>query len=187
MKTEDCYQIGYVVKTHGLKGEVSVLLDVDDPYEYEEMESVFLLSNGNLIPFFIESISMNGDRAIIKFEDINDLNAASKLVKSSLLLPLDQLPSLDDDQFYFHELKGLKVVDDESGDIGTVSAIYSRPGQDLLEVQHQGAFVLIPMAEDIVYKVDKDKGTIYTRLPQGLLELYLEEQAQEPENIGDED
>ena len=65
MREEDCYQLGEVIKTHGLKGEVSVLLDVDFPEEYSELESVFLQMEGNLVPFFIDSIQIHDKRALV--------------------------------------------------------------------------------------------------------------------------
>ena len=53
MRKDECYRLGHIVKTHGLKGAVTIELDVDYPEEYDEMESVFLEQSGNLIPFFI--------------------------------------------------------------------------------------------------------------------------------------
>jgi len=52
MRKDECYQLGHIVKTHGLKGMVNIELDVDQPDEYSELESVFLEQSGNLIPFF---------------------------------------------------------------------------------------------------------------------------------------
>ena len=53
MRKDECYQLGHIVKTHGLKGMVTIDLDVDQPDEYSELESVFLEQSGNLIPFLL--------------------------------------------------------------------------------------------------------------------------------------
>ena len=55
MGFDDCYQLGNVVKTHGLRGELVIFLDVDHPELYQEMESVLVDMNGKLVPFFIET------------------------------------------------------------------------------------------------------------------------------------
>ena len=56
MKKADCYHLGYIAKLHGFKGEVSFFLDATDSSEYASLESVFVDINGQLTPFFIESI-----------------------------------------------------------------------------------------------------------------------------------
>lgn len=77
MNIDACYQLGYVIKKHGVKGEVSVLLDVDFPEEYSELESVFVEINQKLVPFFIEAIQIRDDKAVIKFEHIAVLPGCS--------------------------------------------------------------------------------------------------------------
>ena len=54
MHKDECYQLGHIIKTHGLKGMVKIELDVDDPNNYSKLESVFVEKSGNLIPFFIK-------------------------------------------------------------------------------------------------------------------------------------
>ncbi|MEM6830746.1 MAG: hypothetical protein AAF551_09530 [Bacteroidota bacterium] len=94
MKEDDCYQLGEVIKTHGLKGEVSIRLDADYPEEYKELESVFLKQEGKLVPFFIDTFHIQASNALVKFEDIDSIDQARELVKCSLFLPLSYLPEL---------------------------------------------------------------------------------------------
>ncbi len=54
MNKEACFQLGYVAKIHGIHGEVSIVLDVDNPEYYQNLESVFVEFNSRLVPFFIE-------------------------------------------------------------------------------------------------------------------------------------
>lgn len=176
MRIDDCYQLGYVTKTHGLQGEVNVFLDVDFPEAYEEMESVFLQlsGSGTLIPFFIENLRLQKDSLIIKFEDIDSLEQAETLLKAGLFLPLDQLPQLEEGQFYFHEIIGFLVEDENEGQLGTVKDVYEAGEQHLIAMNYQNHEVLIPLTDDIIIKVDKEKEVVFTRLPEGLLDVYLE-------------
>jgi 16S rRNA processing protein RimM len=171
MERDACFQLGYVSKTHGTNGQIMVQLDVDDPQHYKKLESIFLEIEGALIPFFIESQKLQGDKVIIKLEDIDSLPQAEELKGTSCYLPLHMLPVLNDDQFYYHEIIGFSVVDENRTEIGTVKEVYNLPQQDLLAVDHQGKEVLIPIVDDIVTKVNKKEKTIEVNLPEGLLDI----------------
>ena len=189
MKLDDCFELGYIVKTHGVKGQVVALFDVDYPEDYEELESVFLLMAGKLVPFFIERIEPQaGAKFIIKFEDLNTIAEAEKLKSTTLYLPLSELPELDDDQFYFHETVGYQVIDENLGELGTVKEFYEMPNQDLMAMEYQGHEILIPVADDIVLKTDKVARKIFVKLPDGLMEVYTQPtNRHEEEYDGDED
>ena len=171
MKVEDCYQVGEVIKTHGLKGETTVLLDVDAPEEYKDLESVFLLQGGNLIPFFIDTIQINGNKALIKFEEIDSIDAAAELVKTSLYLPLTLLPTLPDGGYYFHDLVGCEVFE-KNARLGLVKEVIDLSGNQLLSVMKDSDELLIPMKDEIMKKVELAAKRIEVELPDGLLDLY---------------
>ncbi|RFS14604.1 ribosome maturation factor RimM [Emticicia sp. C21] len=187
MTKEDCYLLGKITKTHGLKGELAIWLDVDYPEEYEELDSVLLEIKGELVPHFVEEIQIRPNKSIIKFEDIDTIEAASKLVNCDIYLPEDSLPELeDDDQFYYHEIIDYDVVDEIKGKLGKVLAVYTSDRQDLIAMQYEGKEVLIPIDDDIVKTVDREKKELYTNLPEGLLEIYLEDNtSQSPDDADD--
>src|SRR5688572_15248413 len=189
MKLDDCFELGYIVKTHGVKGQVVALFDVDYPEDYEELESVFLLMGGKLVPFFIDRIEPQaGAKFIIKFEDLDTLPEAEKLKSVKLFLPLSELPELDEDQFYFHETVGYQVIDENLGELGTVKEFFEMPNQDLMAMEYQGHEILIPVADNIVLKTDKVAKQIFVKLPEGLMEVYTQPtNRQEEEFDGDED
>ena len=185
MKLDDCFLLGHITKTHGTKGEVVAFFDVDFPEDYEELESVFLLTGGKLVPFFIEGISMQQKgKFIIAFEDVNTVADADKLKGVELYLPLTALPELEHDQFYFHEVIGYRVHDAEAGELGTVRDIYAMPTQDLIAMEYEGAEVLIPIMDDIVLRVDREARVLHVALPEGLLEVYTTNTA--PDDLDEE-
>jgi 16S rRNA processing protein RimM len=174
MTKNDCFQLGKITKTHGLKGEVIVWLDVDFPEEYEEMDSVFLDVKGELVPYFFEELQLKGKKSIAKFENINTFEAAQAIVNLDMYLPLDTLPDLDDDQFYYHDVIGYKVFDENSNQmLGEVKAIYEAVQQDLIAVMFEGKEILIPIADSIVLRADHTEKQIVVSLPDGLLDVYL--------------
>ncbi|MGV3589070.1 MAG: ribosome maturation factor RimM [Adhaeribacter sp.] len=173
MNIDACYHLGYIVRTHGVKGQVVAFFDVDYPEDYEELESVFLQLNGKLVPFFIDALDIqpNG-RIIIKFEDVDSIVEAEKLKNIALYLPLDQLPELDEDQFYFHEVIGYTVVDEQLGELGTIREIYEMPYQDLMAMDYQGVEVLIPVQDELILRADKAVQKLFVNLPEGLVDIY---------------
>lgn len=174
MKKEECFYLGKIVSKFSFKGEVLIKLDTDEPETYLEMESVFVEYGNNLVPFFIEKSALHKSTLLrVKFEDVNSEEDADDLLKCDLYLPLDMLPELDDDQFYFHEIIGYKVEDLHYGPVGTLTAVNDNTSQVLFEIDHQGKQVLIPMNDQFLNRVDKKAKVIYVDTPEGLIDLYL--------------
>jgi 16S rRNA processing protein RimM len=173
MQLEDYYEIGFIIKPHGLKGAVSFQLDVDDPSKYKKMESVIVKTGEQLVPFLISSLQINGNKGIMHLVDIHTIDAAEELKSCQLLLPIETLPELREDQFYYHEVIGYQVVDEAFGTLGTIQNIFSTGRQDLISMMYNEHEVLIPVADDIVLKADHNKKEVYVILPEGLLDIYL--------------
>jgi 16S rRNA processing protein RimM len=175
MNIDECYELGYVVKTHGLDGTVTVKLDVDFPEAYGDLESVFVEINKQLIPYFVDFIQIAKGKANIKFEDVDTIEQAEALKGCKLFLPLDVLPDLEEDQFYYHEITGYQVLDVNLGALGVIQHVYEMPGQDLMAMDFKGKEVLIPVSDDIIRKVDRQEKMLHVELPEGLLDIYMEE------------
>ena len=174
MQLEDCFELGYLTKTKGLRGELQAFLDVDNPAYYRNIDSVLISLDQDLVPFEIEQITIQGNHAMLKLEGIDDIDQASKLKSHKLYLPLTSLPQLKPGQFYFHDLIDYRVVDQELGELGKIGSIYNLPNNDLFSVDHQGKEVLIPIHKDLVLRVDNQEQVVHVRIPEGLLQIYLE-------------
>ena len=175
MKVDACFQLGHLTGTHGLSGEMRAYLDTDRPENYKNLESVFVLNKQDqaLIPFFIKYLKVKGDKAIIRFEDIDSIDEAKPLVGSGIFLPLEQLPALTGDKFYYHELVDWTVRDQNLGQLGKISSINLQSPQPLIVMDYQSNEVLIPFTDDIVLAIDRELEKIEVRLPDGLLDVYL--------------
>ena len=179
MDIDSCYQLGYVIKPHGLKGDISIFIDADEPKAYRNLESVLIQQDKQLVPFFISKIKVSGKKAILSLEESTGIESAQLLKGSALFLPLSALPELSEDQFYFHEIIGFMVQDKSLGEIGPVTTVYDAGPQDLLAIEHKGKEVLLPINDETVIKVDKAKMQIFVSMPDGLLDIYLSEQSDE--------
>ncbi len=172
MKIDDCYYLGYISKTQGFKGQLIIFLDVDNAAEYANLDSFLVNLNGTLTPFFIEQIQIRDKNfAQVKLEDVDDREMAITLSNNDIYLPLTELPELADDEYYLHELVGMKVNDKELGNIGMVEKVIDHTTNPLLQLLHQDEEILIPLIDEFIIKVDKAIGSIEVDLPEGLIEI----------------
>ena len=174
MRKEDCFYLGKIVTKYSFKGEVVIKLDTDEPELYTEMESVYVEFGVNLVPFFIEKSSLHkGNQLRVQFEDVYSDEEADSILKCGVYLPLDLLPKLTGDKFYFHEVIGFTVIDENYGEVGTLVHINDKAAQPLFEIDSDGKEVFIPMIDDFIKKVDRGNKIIHVTAPEGLIELYL--------------
>jgi len=177
MEKQDCYYLGKITRTNGNNGGLSIFLDVDNPAEYQQLDAVFVEIKGQLIPFFIEEIQLHTSKntAVVYFEDINDVEQASKLNGCHLYLPLASLPVLKGNKFYFHEVIGFELHDEKFGLIGPIKQVLDYPNQALFQTFYNEKEVLIPINDSFIKEVNRENKTISLILPDGLLAIYLNE------------
>ncbi len=174
MRKEDCFYLGKIVRKHSFKGEVVIKLDTDEPYLYENMESVFVLHGTNLVPFFIEkSLLQKGNQLRTKFEGVDSESDANSILKSGVYLPLTMLPELTGNQFYYHEIIGFQLEDVNYGTVGEIVGVNDKTAQPLFEVDKEGVEIFIPMIDHFIKKIDRDNKKIIVETPHGLIDLYL--------------
>lgn len=171
---ESCYFLGKIVRTSGLKGEVFAFLDVDNPDDYAELDSVLVEMKGSLVPFFIESVQLRHNGAVLRFEDAT-LEEAEKWVGCALYLPLDTLPPLTGNKFYYHEVMGFEVVDSLRGGLGKLRDIMDNSAQPVMCVAHpSGKEILVPLIDAFLQEVDRENKILRIQAPEGLIDFYLQ-------------
>ena len=174
MHKKDCFFLGKIVKKYSFKGELLVKLDTDEPEIYDHLDAVFVELKNNLVPFFIEQSQLHKSQLLrIKFEDVDTEEDADALMKCELYLPLELLPKLDGNKFYFHEVIGFTVEDVNFGHVGTITGINDATAQALFEIDRDGVEILIPMNDEFIKNLDKENKTILVETPEGLIDLYL--------------
>jgi len=167
------FLLGKMIRTHGYKGGLKAIFDVDQPQEYRELDMLFLEIKGKLIPWMIENIHFENNKANIKLADLHDMDSAEKMVGNFIYLPVELLPKLKGNKFYYHEIIGFKVIDATHGNIGTIDRVIELPNNPLFAVLCNNKEILLPISDQIIKKVDRKKKVIEVLAPEGLIELYL--------------
>ena len=172
MEKSECFYLGRVTKKYSFKGEVIIKLDTDEPEAYQNLDAVFIEIGKDLLPFFIEKSSFQrGSELRVRFEDVETEQDADAILKKEVYLPLDLLPKLTGDKFYFHEVIGFSLVDLNHGVIGTIESINDSTAQSLFIVSDGEGQVLVPMVDDFIKKVDRKKREVLVETPEGLIEM----------------
>jgi len=173
MTHEEVFYIGYITKTKGLKGEVQLFFEYDEP-DLLDLDVVFADINGKLVPFFVSVYKMQpNNTANIYFDDIDHIDKAQPLLKKKIYLPLTKMPDRSDDEFRYTDLKGFIVSDQVTGELGEIIEVNEYPQQFVATVVYQNKEVMFPLNEDIIIEIDEDEETLLVNLPDGLLTLYL--------------
>ncbi len=164
------YELGYVSRTHGIKGHVIIKLDVDDPSRYHEMDVVYL--GDSKTKYEIEKAELRGDSAFVLFKGLYTLSSVEDLVGNTAYLPLSHLPELDNRSLYLHEAIDMEVIDEQLGSLGKVVKVYDLPHQPVAAVTIDGSEVLIPLLREFIMRVDREKRQLHMQLPDGLTNVY---------------
>ena len=168
MDVRDTYKIGYVMKTHGLKGEVTIATTPECP-ELDGVENIFIEHRQQLVPYFVESVSFKGDKAFVKLEDVDTLEQASDLKGLSIYLPKTERPKLARGEFYSDEVIGFEVSDEE-GVLGKVRDVVEAGPNRFLSLDNDRE-TLIPINGPFIKSVNRTSKKIKVELPEGFLDI----------------
>ena len=168
IREEEVYRIGRLGKTHGVRGEISFLLD-DDVFDRVDADYLVLKIDGILVPFFIEEYRFKSDsNAIMKFEGIDSQERARELTGSDVFFPRE-LADSDDEALSWAEIIGYTLIDDDTGQsVGQIVSVDDSTLNTLFELD---GGQLIPASDKLTTSVDREARTLSMHLPEGLLEL----------------
>ena len=171
IKKEDTYPIGRITKAHGLKGEVVFNFE-DDIFDRVECPYLICEVEGILVPFFMEEYRFKTDSsALMKFEDIDSVEQAQRLLGSEVYFENKYIEEGDADEVSLNYFIGFTIKDTDGATIGTITGIDDQTENWLFHVETVNADVLIPAHEDFIIEINHKDKIIEMDLPEGLLDL----------------
>jgi len=165
--------IGEIVKAHGILGEVKIYPYSEQPDNFKNYREIVLQkpAGGRTQTFKIIKYRAQGKFALLQLESVASREAAESLQGSTIWLKKTDLPILDKDEYYWHQLKDLLVVTESGQELGRVSKLFSSIAYDIMVVVDDGHEFMIPVKRDIIKKIDEQAGMIIIAPPPGLLEM----------------
>ena len=165
--------VGKIVNTQGLKGEVRIISQTDFPELRYKKGSVLTLFQEKKAPIelTIKTHRKHKNFDIVTFEDHFSINDVEKYRDGILRVSKDELKDLPGDEFYYHEIIGLTVIDENDEELGKIKEILSPGANDVWVVQRpKKKDVLIPYIESVVQSIDLEKGIVRVEIPEGLID-----------------
>ena len=163
-------EIGQIINTFGIKGEVKVFPLTDDIKRFDDLETVYVKNKKESQLYNIESIKYHKNFVLIKFKGINTVEQAETLRNSYLEVDRAQAIPLNEGEYFIADLIGLEVYSDEGKLIGKVDDIYNTGANDIYVVKDDlGKQTLLPGIKDVIKNVDLEKGQIIVHLIPGLI------------------
>jgi len=173
---ENLLRLGTIAKPHGVSGELQIRIFPEFAGMDVNPSWLFIEIDGGLVPFGILSVrSRSNDVLLAELDTITSEESARKYQNLSVFIqPQDISAGDDDEEPALHNLTGYKVIDNKFGNLGLIKAILDIKQNPLMEINHQGKEILIPLQEKFIISIDKKEKTLHIETPQGLIELYLE-------------
>lgn len=163
-------QVGEIVNTHGLRGEVKIVSWTDYPEVFENFSHVYIEKTNEKLN--ISSIKYQKNNIICKFKEINDINNAEAYKGSIIYVTRDQLGE-PEEGYYICDLIGLKVITDENITLGTIKDVISSGKCNdcyVVEPKDGGKDILLPVIDEVVLDVDIDEEICKVHIIEGLLD-----------------
>lgn len=163
---QDFLEIGKIVNTHGLKGDVKVVPWSDYPEIFEKIKYVF--SDGEKLK--ITHVKYQKSNVILKLDKINSIDEAEKIKGKTLCVLRKDLGNLPKDTYFVADLIGLEAFyDDEK--IGVLKDIIPVSGADVYVIKpEEGKDILIPATKENILEINIEKSFIKISIPNGLLD-----------------
>lgn len=169
MEKSNYLEIGQIVSTHGIKGEVRVKPWCDTPFDLTEFETVY--SDKGKTEYSVGSARVHKNVVVMKLDGIDTIEQAQKLRNKVLLAKREDF-SLPEGRYFVSDLLGMEIVDNDNGELyGKLTDVLQYGAADIYEVSGENsAKLLIPAIDDIIINRDFENGKIFVRLPDGLLD-----------------
>lgn len=163
------FEIGKIVNTQGLKGDVRVIPMTDDPKRFNNLKSVEVFFPTFSKTYNIEKVRLHKQFVILKFENIDDINEAEVLRGGMIKIPEEMSLPLNEDEYYIRDIYGLKVITVEGEDLGKVKDIIFTGANDVYVVSKEGEKdLLIPAIKQCIINVDTKDKIMTVKLLEGL-------------------
>jgi 16S rRNA processing protein RimM len=118
--------------------------------------------------YTVTAARFHGDRLLARLEGLGDRNSAELLRSLTVFVRSDQLPVLESDTYWEHDLVGMEVFDIQGNRLGAVTSVIARAEQDLWEIDGE---ILLPAAKNVVIEVNLDESRVVVDPPEGLITL----------------
>ena len=167
---EDLLKVGVITTTHGVRGEVKVFPTTDDAERFLDLEYVLLDTGRELRRLTIQNVKFFKNLAILKFQEIDNINDIEMYKGRDLWIPREEGQDLGEDEYYIADLLGMEIYLEDGTRFGTLKDVMETGANDVYVVtREQGDEVLLPAIKDCILDVDIEENVMTVHLMKGLV------------------
>lgn len=169
IRKEDVYKIGKLGKSHGIKGELSMMID-DDIFDRVDSEFLVLEIDGIMVPFFMEEYRFKtDDTVLVKFEGVDTQERARELTGLDVYFPREMADNDDEAELRYAQLVGYKIRNAaDKNVVGEIAAVDEQTINIMFELTDG---TLLPASEELIVDIDTEKREITLIISEGILDL----------------
>ena len=165
----DFLEIGKIINTHGLRGEVKISVWADSPDAFETLEYALAKCGGREKKLTVDGVKYQKNNIIVKFREINSIDEAQAYKNSVLYVPKEALGTLPENVYYIADLIDCDVFSEEGEKIGILYDVFSTGSNDVYDIKRENAKnLLVPIIDGVVKSVDINNKKIVIKIPEGI-------------------
>lgn len=173
MEVKDLHPLGKITKLHGYKGEFTIWINSSSPFDYVDLETLFLFQKGRVTPFIIEDLGRKTNTTLrMKLEGINSEAEALPWVKAEIFIRPEEVSETDQMRDNIRGWIGFRVFTDDNQPIGVLAEVNDSGVNPLMEIDRDGQTIYVPLQPAFIAEIKEEDHHIFLSLPPGLLELY---------------
>ncbi len=161
--------MGQIVGVHGIKGNCKIRSYAESLSVFQSDSVVIVTtSDGRQKPYEINWAKPHAKAALISFKGVDTRDQAEALIGCELFIEKNRLPDPEEGSYYWFDLIGLDVFDDDQKYLGRLESIIQTGSNDVYVVKEDDTEILIPALESVVQKIDLKNRRMQVDLPEGL-------------------
>jgi len=168
---EEYIEVGQIVSTHGVRGDVKVKPLTDDIKRFSKLKKIYMTIKNELVEFPIEEVRYNKNMVLLKLKGINSIEAAEVYRGQYIKIDKKDRVKLPKDSYFITDLIGLDVFSEEDELLGKIDDIYNTGSNDIYVVKDEstGKQLLLPAIKDVIKKIDIENKKIIVKIIEGLM------------------
>ena len=167
---ENFLEIGQIVNSYGLKGQMKIVPFTDDITRYSDLKTIYIEMNKQLKEFKIEQVKYHKNNVLIKLEGIDDINDTEQFKNCYVKVDRTNAVELPEDSYFIVDLLGLEVFTEDNNLLGKIVDVFPTGSNDVYVVKDElGKQILLPAIGEVIKNVDIPNKKMIVNLIKGLV------------------
>jgi 16S rRNA processing protein RimM len=165
----ELFAIGKIVKTSGLRGRLKVVSYMESHDTLRSLEEVYIRKgNDTEGPFTLKNILVRENNFLVDVEGVEDIEKARAFVGCHMLISSNRLEKLPEDEYYWRDITGLKVITENGHVLGSITSVFPTGSNDVYVCSGGEREILLPSIAEVIRTIDIERGVMVVRLLDGL-------------------